>query len=108
MTLGQLKSLNLDNMLEVEEVVHASAQLRAICSEFEMHDVPVPEWTGRLRETLDNEIESRLKSARLAEARKIETELEGLKTTQERKTELQKRLASIQGQLGIKAGRTSK
>ena len=101
MSLQALKGLNLDKIIETEEAVALSAYARALEAEYEALDMKVPEWVTKATETLRQEIARRTHAADVAEIERIERELEGYKTTTERKNDAQKRLAALQKKLGV-------
>ena len=101
MSLKLLKGLNLDAIIETEEVVALSAYARSLDAEYEALDMPVPEWITKSTETLRQEIARRTHAADMAEIQRIERELEGYKTTTERKNDATKRLAALQKKVGV-------
>lgn len=106
MSLSALKNLNMDRLLELDEAVSLSAESRALSNEFELLDLPVPEWLESASNVLREEIARRTHASALAEMKKVEAELDGLKSTAERKVEAQKRLAALQRKLGMTVGKS--
>jgi DNA-binding LytR/AlgR family response regulator len=101
MSLQALKALNLDKIIETEEAVALSAYARSLDAEYEALDMTVPEWISKSTETLRQEIGRRTHAADMAEIQRIERELDGYKTTTERKNDAQKRLAALQKKVGV-------
>ena len=106
MNLQALRNLNTDRLLDIDEAVALSAFARALESEFELLEQPVPDWVEKATDVLRTEIARRTRANKLAELRKTEAELESYKTVNERRGEAQKRLAALQEELGLtKTGR---
>ncbi len=106
--LAQLKSLNVDRLLDMDEAVALSSYARTLEGEYEMLDLPVPEWIVKSTDVLREEIARRTKAADLAELKRIENELETYKTVGEKKTEAQKRLAQLQNKLGLSTAKSAR
>ena len=106
--LEKLKSLNLDRLLDMDEAIALSAYARSLEGEYEALEMPVPDWLVKSTDVLREEIARRTKAADLAELKRIESELEGYKTVGEKKIEAQKRLASLQGKLGLSPAKSGR
>jgi hypothetical protein len=101
MSLQALKQMNLDRLIETEEAVALSAYARQLEGEYEALDMLPPEWITKSTETLRAEIARRTHAADMAEIDRINRELEGYKTTTERKNDAQKRLSALQKKVGL-------
>jgi hypothetical protein len=101
MDIGKMKSLSFDRMLDIDEAVACAADIRTLANEYEMLDLPVPEWLSKLNDGLREEIARRTRAAQMAELKRLETEIEGYKTPGERKTEAQRKLGDLQVKLGL-------
>lgn len=104
--LERLKSLNLDKILDMDEAIALSAYARSIESEYETLEIPVPEWIVKSTDILRTEIARRTHAADMAELKRLEAEIEGYKTATEKRSEAQKRLAAMQGKLGLSTAKT--
>lgn len=104
--LEKLKSLNLDKILDMDEAIALSAYARSIETEYDTLEIPVPEWIVKSTDVLRSEIARRTHAADMAELKRIEAELEGLKTQGERKSDAQRRLTALQGKLGLSTAKT--
>lgn len=94
--LKKLNASNLDTLLQLEEAISLWVYATALREGYDLQNIEAPEWLTQSIDLLDEEIKSRDLAATLAEIRQTETALEGLKSTSERKTDLQKKLASLQ------------
>lgn len=101
MSVSRLKSLNLDRVIELEEAVELSASARSMMDEYQHLDIPVPEWLEKCSDVLREEIGRRTHAATMSELRRVEAELDSLKTQGERKLEAQNRLKALQNKLGL-------
>ena len=108
MSLSILKQLNMDRLLDLEEAVVLSAEARGLEAEFGELEIPVPEWLTKASDVLREEIARRTKAADLAELKRLENELEGYKTVGEKKVEALKRLAALQGKLGMSPAKSGR
>lgn len=106
--LQRLKELNVDRLLDVDEAVSLSAFARAQAAEYEELGLPVPGWLEKSTDVLREEIAWRTRASDLAELKRLETELEGMKTLGERKTDTQKKLAALQGRLGLSTAKSGR
>ncbi len=106
--LEKLKNLNLDRVLDMDEAISLSAYARSIADEYEALEMNVPDWLVKSTDVLREEIARRMKAADLAELKRIENELEGYKTVTEKRSEAQKRLASLQNKLGLSPAKSGR
>lgn len=106
--LEKLKQLNVDRLLDMDEAISLSAYARGLQNEYEALELVEPEWLVKSADTLREEIARRTKAADMAELKRIESELEGYKSVGEKKSEAQKRLATIQKKLGLSPAGTSR
>lgn len=98
MTLSTFKTFTADRM-EVDELVALYAFGQSLKTGFEELNLEVPEYVELQVKTLKREIRGRMADKLEAEKRRIKAQLDGLKTTAERKTELRKQLESVETQL---------
>ena len=101
--LEKLKQIagNLDRLLNNDEAVSLSAYARSLSAEYEELGIPAPEWLDKSIVALREEIARRTHEADLAELRRVEAEIESLKTTNERRNDATARLAQLQKKLGL-------
>ena len=108
-TREKLKNLNLDRILDLEEAVEMSAGAREFANEYELLELPVPEWLVKQTDLLREEISRRVRANDVAELQRLETELAGYMSVGEKKTAALNRLKLLQGKLGlVKADRGGK
>ena len=103
-----LKQLNLDRILDTDEAVTLSAFARQQSIEYGELGLPVPEWLEKSTEILREEIARRNRSAKLAELKNLESEIEGYKTQAEKRSEALRRLSALQKDLGLASKSTGK
>lgn len=108
MSLQALKNLNLDRVLDMEEAVALSTYARGLAAEYNELSIPAPEWLAKSTDVLREEIARRTRASDLAELKRLEGELESYKTIGEKKTEAQKRLAALQGKLGMSTAKSGR
>ncbi len=108
MSLQILKNLNLDRVLDMDEAIALSAYARGLENEYGHLEMTPPEWLAKSTDVLREEIARRTKAADLAELKRIESELEGYKTVNEKRGEAQKRLAALQGKLGLSTAKSGR
>ena len=99
--LQKLKSLNMDRLLELEEVIELAAYARAQMAEYEANEVAVPDWLTNVTNLLREEIARRARAALLEELRSVEREIDGYKSVSDRRTDALKRQARLQSRLGL-------
>jgi hypothetical protein len=101
MNIQTIKGLNLDRILDMDEAVALSAEVRAFECEYEQLDIPIPDWLVNSANVLREEIARRTKAADLAELKRLEAEIEGYKSANEKRSEAMKKLIAKQQKLGI-------
>lgn len=92
-----LKSLNVERN-DLEELVFLSAKMKAYHAEFEALNVDVPEWVDEVRRSLRREVSARNSDAVANQKKSIQLALDGLKTKEEKRKELEDRLAKLNAQ----------
>ena len=98
MALATFKSFSADRM-DVDELIALSAFGKAFKAEYVALGLEVPEYVDVQLKSLRREIKARVADKLEAERKRIQAQLEGLKTTQERKAELRKQLEAVETQL---------
>jgi hypothetical protein len=93
--LDQFKSYTKDR-LDVEQLVTLSAFGKALKAEFEAQRVEVPEYVTDQLKSIGREIQARVADGREALRKKLRAQLDTLKTTSERREDLQKQLAALE------------
>lgn len=106
--LEKLKTLNLDRLLDMDEAIALSAYARGLENEYGHLEMSAPEWLQKSTDVLREEIARRTKASDLAELKRIEGELDGYKTVTEKRNEAQKRLAALQGKLGLSTAKSGR
>lgn len=96
--LDQLRNLNLDRV-DIEDMVALKTFSTALFSGFSEVGLPVPEWIREKNEQLTVEIRNRRRDLLLREKKALQSEADKLRTPAERREDLQKRLAAIDGEL---------
>ena len=108
MNIQAIKNINLDKVIEMEEAIAMSADIRNFEAEYEKLGMPVPDWLVKSADILREEIARRTRAADLADLKRLENELEAYKTVGEKKNEAQKRLAALQSKLGMSTARSGR
>ena len=103
MNIQFLKDFAIDRILDIDEAIAISAQMRCLEVEFVELGIPQPEWLSKASDTLRTEIARRVHANDLAEMQRLEGLLDSYKSVTERKTEVQGRLAALQSKLGMGA-----
>lgn len=98
MSLASFKNFSADRM-DVDELVALYAFGTGFKGTYEELNLDVPEDVELKLKTLKREIRARTADKLEAEKRRIKAQLEGLKTTSEKKAELRKQLDSVETQL---------
>lgn len=106
--LQTLKNLNLDRVLDMDEAVTLSAYARSMQSEYASLEMPVPDWLTKASDVLREEIARRTKQEDLAQLKAVEAEIDGYKTTNERRNAAQMKLASLQKKLGLSTAKSGR
>lgn len=98
MSLATFKTYSADRM-DVEEMISLSAFGKGLKAEFAEFGLEVPEFVELQLKSLRRDIKSKVSDKLEAEKKRLQSQLENLKTPQERKTELRKQLAKVNDQL---------
>jgi hypothetical protein len=101
MNIATLKSLNLDRILDIDEAVGWSADIRLLQDEFSTLDMAEPDWLAATASSIREEIARRTHASDLATLKKVEAELDGYRTVGEKRAAAQQRLAELQKKLGM-------
>ena len=94
--LDQFKNINVDRM-DIDELVNLASFGRQFRQEFESLGAPVPEYVDDNLRTLRGELNARLADRRAARAREIRSQLDSLKSREEKRTQLEQELAALGG-----------
>lgn len=108
MNVQTIKTLNMDRVLDIDEAVALSAEVRAFETEYEALGMPIPDWLVKSADVLREEIARRTKASKLAELKKLENEIEGYKSATEKRNEATKRLAALQNELGMSPAKSGR
>ena len=108
MNIQAIKTLNLDRVLDMDEAVAISADVRVLEAEYGELEIPVPEWLVKSADVLREEIARRTKAAKLAELKRLEGEIEGYKSATEKRNEAARKLAALQSELGMSPARSGR
>lgn len=98
MSLATFKTYSADRM-DVEEMLSLSAFGKGLKAEFVEFGLEVPEYVELQLKSLRRDIRSKVSDKLEAEKKRLQSQLENLKTPQERKTELRRQLAKVNDQL---------
>ena len=101
MNIKAIKEIVLDRILDIDEAVALSAEIRNLELEYLTIKIPAPEWLVKASETLRTEIARRVHSNDLAELQRLEAQLDSYKSVNERRDEVQSKLAALQSKLGM-------
>lgn len=101
MNIQQIKALSIDRLLDIDEAVLVSAQIRFLEAEYEKLEIPIPDWLIKVGDVVREEIARRTRSALLAELQRAESEVESYKTATERKAAALQRIGQLQVRLGL-------
>jgi ribosome-associated translation inhibitor RaiA len=96
--LAAFKTFTADR-LDLDELVSLSAYGKALRAEYEAHQVEVPDYVSTQLNALSREIKGRVSDQLESRRKHIKTQLEGLKTPAERRTELQAELQKLDSTL---------
>jgi hypothetical protein len=96
MSLSDFKNFTAARM-DIDELVSLAAYGRQLRAEYEAQKVDEPEWVGIQLNSLRRTVQSRLADAQEARRRQIKASLHSLKTPAERRAELEKELAELDG-----------
>lgn len=92
--LHEFQNFNKER-LDMAQMVALAAFGRSLRAEYESHQIEEPEWLGIQLNTLRREIYSRNVDSIEARRREIRSRLDGLKTTAEKRKELEEELAKL-------------
>ena len=95
MLLEAYRNFNKERM-DLDELVELAAFGRMLRQEYEAQKVDEPDFVGTQLTALRREIQSRLDDQREKRRRQIKSQLQGLKTTAERRAELEEELKNLE------------
>lgn len=101
MNINALKNMTLDRIMDIEEAVIMSADARSLAQEYEELEIPVPDWLTKATDVIREEIARRTRAESLNELKKLELEVEGYKTVNEKRDEARRRIGDLQKKLGL-------
>jgi hypothetical protein len=96
--LDSLRSFD-SNKANIEELVSLRSYARGLLDEFDTQMVDPPEWVKFQAAALDRQIAAKNADRLAARKKEIESRLESLKTTTEKRAELKKELVNLDRQL---------
>lgn len=108
MNVQTIKTLNMDRVLDMDEAVALSADVRVFEGEYEHLGIPVPEWLVKSADVLREEIARRTKADKLARLKNLESQIEGYKSATEKRNEAAKQLAALQDELGMSPAKSGR
>lgn len=108
MSLNALKTLALERLIELDEVMSLSAEARQLATEYTEHELEIPTWLEQASQLLHEDIAKRTHAADLADLKEAEAEVERNRTAGERKAAAQAKVASLQKKLGLTAAKAGK
>ncbi len=94
--LNEFQTFNKDRLNGVDDLVALAAFGRALRAEYVEQKADVPDFVDVQLGTLRREIASRLADKREARRRHVKSQLQALKTSAERRAELEKELADLE------------
>jgi len=94
--LDQFRDFNVDTG-QLDELVELAAFGRQLRAEYETLQLDIPEWASTQLEALRREIRTRSEDARLARIREIDSRIDSLKSSEEKKSELLKERERLVG-----------
>jgi hypothetical protein len=101
MNIKFLKELNLDRVIELEEAIAVSADLRTLSVEYDELGIDRPEWITSATNIVREEIARRTRAQDLAQMRDLQAKMDSLKTLDEKRSEVGDALAALQRKLGL-------
>lgn len=101
MNIQQIKALSVDRLLDIDEAVLVSAEIRFLEAEYDFLEIATPDWLTKVGDLVREEIARRTRSATLAELQRLESEVESYKSAAERRTAAQSRIGQLQAKLGL-------
>lgn len=93
--LDQFKTFNKDR-LDLDELVSIAAFGRALREEYAAQKVDEPEYVNNQLKTVNREIQDRVADQRETRKKNLKAQLQGLKTKEEKRVELEKELAELE------------
>lgn len=108
MNVQAIKTLNMDRVLDMDEAVALSADVRAFEAEYEHLGMTIPEWLVKSADVLREEIARRTKADKLARLKNLESQIEGYKSATEKRNEAAKQLAALQDELGMSPAKSGR
>lgn len=93
--LDQLKRLSVDNQISLEDLIAAEVLAVGVKDRYEGLNIESPRWLREKISDLRRAITAKVDEIRALEVRDIERELDALKTPQEKRAALQKRLKEL-------------
>lgn len=103
MNIAGLKSLNLDRVIEIDEAIALSADIRTLQAEYDELAIERPEWLNNVANIVREEIAKRTRANDLAQLRNLEAQSESLKTVDEKRNQINDAMAALQRKLGMTA-----
>lgn len=97
--LEKLKSFDADRV-DMDEMITLSAAARIVVAEYESNKVPVPEWLVDGRTSLTRAIDSRRKDSVAKSLKEKKARREALRSSEEKKADLDKDIAALEAELG--------
>lgn len=94
-----LKNLKID-VMTMDELIYAASMLTIMEKTYSDHVMSLPEWLVEKQTEIKKAIGDRRKDALLKEQKELTSRLEALKTAEEKREDLRKKLAAITSQLG--------
>lgn len=92
--LDQLRNLNLDR-IDIEDAIAGLAFGKTVAAEFGAQKLPVPEWLQEKNEALAREINIRRRDQLAATKKELLRERDKLRTADEKRADLDRRLSEI-------------
>lgn len=96
--LQQLKTLDLDR-IDIEDAVAAQTFGKALMENFKANKLPVPEWLQEKMPMLDRAIAESRRDLLTRERKHLQGQRDGLRSADERRKDLDSRLAEIDASL---------
>lgn len=94
MNIAALRQIQTSTM-SIEELALALGTCELVVGQFEQRSEEAPEWLGRTLADVERMFNAKLEERREAEASRLRTQLEGLKSRTEVKADLERKLAKL-------------
>lgn len=91
----KLRAVQIDR-IDLHEAVALASYAQTLKSAFEHRQIDVPEWLADSARTLDAEVGSRLRDARLKRLREAKNRLSALATPDQKRAALEKEIAALE------------